>query len=67
MSESSMMPQLSLSPSAPVPETAAEPVSSIQQTPEKPAEETVPAPGLDESQLTEAEKKQSMISSKRLM
>ena len=57
MSESSMMPQLSLSPSAPVPETAAEPVSSIQQTPEKPAEETVPAPGLDESQLTDAEKK----------
>jgi uncharacterized protein YaaN involved in tellurite resistance len=51
------MPQLSLSPSAPVPETAAEPVSSIQQTPEKPAEETVPAPGLDESQLTDAEKK----------
>ncbi len=57
MSESSMMPQLSLSPSAPVPETAAEPVSSIQQAPEKPAEETVPAPGLDESQLTDAEKK----------
>ncbi|MBO7663466.1 MAG: toxic anion resistance protein [Clostridia bacterium] len=57
MSEPNMMPQLSLSPSAPEPAPAPEPVSSIQQTPEKPAEETVPAPGLDESQLTDAEKK----------
>lgn len=54
MSESNPLPQLSLAPSAPEPETASEPVESIQQTP-APAPE--PAPGLDESQLTDAEKK----------
>ena len=54
MSESNPMPQLSLAPSAPVPETEAAPAESIQQT-AAPVEET--APGLDESQLTEAEKK----------
>ena len=54
MSESNMIPQLSLSPSAPVPETTAEPTESIQQTAAPVAE---PAPQLDESQLTDAEKK----------
>lgn len=58
MSETNPMPQLSLAPNVPEPEAPAEPVSSIQQTPEKPveAEPAVPA-GLDESQLTDAEKK----------
>ena len=54
MSESNPMPQLSLAPSAPVPEPEAAPAESIQQT-AAPVEEQ--APGLDESQLTEAEKK----------
>ena len=54
MSESNPMPQLSLAPSAPVPEAESSPAESIQQT-AAPVEET--APGLDESQLTEAEKK----------
>ena len=57
MSESNPMLQLSLAPSAPVPEAAA-PAESIQQTAapvaEPPAEV---APKLDESQLTDAEKK----------
>ena len=54
MSESNPMPQLSLAPSAPVPEVEPAATESIQQT-AAPAEEA--APGLDESQLTEAEKK----------
>ena len=54
MSESNLTPQLSLAPSAPVPEPEAAPVESIQQT-AAPIEEQ--APGLDDSQLTEAEKK----------
>ena len=53
MSESNPMPQLSLAPSAPVPEVEENPVDSIQQS--APVEEQ--NPGLDESQLTEAEKK----------
>ena len=59
MSENNATPQLSLAPSAPVPEMEAEPVSSIQQAPETPAAQPVQeaAPGLDESQLTDAEKK----------
>ena len=59
MSENNALPQLSLAPSAPVPEAAAEPVSSIQQAPAAPVEkQTVEtAPGLDESQLTDAEKR----------
>ncbi len=62
MSENNMTPQLSLAPSAPEPEVPAAAVSSIQQTPEaapeKPAAIPDPVPvGLDESQLTEAEKK----------
>lgn len=55
MSESNSMPQLSLAPSAPVPETDAVSSESIQQTAAQAAEEK--APGLDESQLTEAERK----------
>ena len=55
MSESNPMPQLSLAPSAPVPEAEAAPVESIQQSAAPAVEEQ--APGLDESQLTEAEKK----------
>ena len=55
MSESNPMPQLSLAPSAPVPEVETAPAESIQQTAAPAAEEQ--APGLDESQLTEAEKK----------
>ena len=54
MSESNPMPQLSLAPSAPEPEVAPA-VESIQQTAAPAVEEQ--APGLDESQLTEAEKK----------
>ncbi len=53
MSESNPMPQLSLAPSAPVPEVTESASESIQQT-VAPEEQ---APGLDESQLTEAEKK----------
>ena len=57
MSESNPMPQLSFAPAAPEPAAMpAEPVQSIQQTaPEKPAEEAMPM--LDDSQLTDAEKK----------
>jgi len=55
MSESNLMPQLSLAPSAPEPE-AATPAESIQQSPAPVAPETA-APKLDESQLTDAEKK----------
>ena len=55
MSESNPMPQLSLAPSAPVPEPEAALADSIQQTAAPAVEEQ--APGLDESQLTEAEKK----------
>ena len=55
MAESNPMPQLSLAPSAPVPETDPAPAESIQQTASPAVEEQ--APGLDESQLTEAEKK----------
>ena len=54
MSESNPMPQLSLAPSAPVPEQESAPAESIQQTAAAVEEQ---APGLDESQLTEAEKK----------
>ena len=54
MSESNPMPQLSLAPSAPVPEVEPAATESIQQT-AAPVEEA--APGLDESQLTDAEKK----------
>ena len=54
MSESNPMPQLSLAPSAPVPEVAESSAESIQQTAAPAVEEQ--APGLDESQLTEAEK-----------
>ena len=54
MSESNLTPQLSLAPTAPAPEPEAAPVESIQQT-AAPIEEQ--APGLDDSQLTEAEKK----------
>lgn len=59
MSETNSMPQLSLAPTAPVPEAPAAPTASIQQTPEKPAQAAEPevAPGLDESQLNDAEKK----------
>ena len=54
MSESNPMPQLSLAPSAPVPEVEPASTESIQQA-ATPVEEQ--APGLDESQLTDAEKK----------
>ena len=54
MSESNPMPQLSLAPSAPVPEVEPAVTESIQQA-AAPVEEQ--APGLDESQLTDAEKK----------
>ena len=55
MSEMNPTPQLSLTPSAPEPEVPAQVQESIQQTPSPAAAE--PAPGLDESQLTDAEKK----------
>ena len=54
MSESNPMPQLSLAPNAPVPEPETSAAESIQQT-AAPVEEQ--APGLDESQLTDAERK----------
>lgn len=54
MSESNFTPQLSLAPTAPQPEASPAAADSIQQT-VAPVEEQ--APGLDESQLTEAEKK----------
>ena len=56
MSESNPMPQLSLASSVPEPEAPAAPVESIQQTP-VPAPEPETAPHLDDSQLTDAEKK----------
>ena len=56
MSESNPMPQLSLASSVPEPEAPAAPVESIQQTP-VPAPEPETAPRLDDSQLTDAEKK----------
>ena len=57
MSESNPMLQLSLAPSAPVPEAAA-PAESIQQTAAPAAEAPAEvAPKLDESQLTDAERK----------
>lgn len=56
MSESNPMLQLSLAPSAPEPEAPAAPVESIQQT-AAPAPAPEVAPRLDDSQLTEAEKK----------
>ena len=57
MSESNPMLQLSLAPSAPVPEAAA-PTESIQQTAAPAAEAPAEvAPKLDESQLTDAERK----------
>ena len=55
MSESNSTPQLSFAPAAPVPEVPAENTESIQQTASPAAAE--PAPQLDESQLTDAEKK----------
>ena len=61
MSESNPMPQLSLAPSAPEPEMAPPVTESIQQqapaAPAAVAPEAAAAPGLDESQLTDAEKK----------
>ena len=56
MSETNPLLQLSLSPAAPEPENDAGTAESIQQTP-APVEPEKAAPGLDESQLTEAEKK----------
>ncbi len=56
MSESNPMLQLSLAPSAPAPETAPAATESIQQSPAAAAPEAAP-PRLDESQLTDAERK----------
>ncbi len=55
MSESNPMLQLSLAPSAPEPEAASGSAESIQQSPAPAADAA--APRLDESQLTDAEKK----------
>ena len=57
MSEQNAIPQLSLAPSAPVAEPVAPVVQSIQQAPAPVAEEAAVAPALDDSQLTDAEKK----------
>ena len=56
MSESNPMLQLSLTPSAPEPDAVPGASESIQQAP-KPIEPENTAPKLDESQLTDAEKK----------
>ena len=56
MSESNPMLQLSLAPSAPEPETAPASAGSIQESAAPVTPETT-VPRLDESQLTEAEKK----------
>ena len=56
MSESNPIPQLSFAPSAPIPEAPAAVTESIQQT-AAPVQEPEPAPRLDDSQLTDAEKK----------
>ena len=56
MSESNPMLQLSIAPSAPEPETAAS-TDSIQQAASSAAAPEAAAPKLDESQLTDAEKK----------
>ena len=58
MSEHNPVPQLSMTPVAPVPEADPSPVQSIQQPAQAPAVEEAPAvPSLDDSQLTDAEKK----------
>ena len=58
MSEHNPVPQLSMAPVAPVPEADPSPVQSIQQAAQAPAVEEAPAvPSLDDSQLTDAEKK----------
>ena len=58
MSESNLMPQLSLAPApAPAPEETAAATESIQQTPAAAEAPEAAPPRLDESQLTEAEKK----------
>ena len=62
MSETNPMLQLSPAPAAPVPESPAAPVESIQQT-AAPAPEA--APKLDDSQLTEAEKKAYILAVNR--
>ena len=56
MSESGPILQLSPAPSAPAPETSGTVTESIQQSPAKTEPETA-VPSLDESQLTEAERK----------
>ena len=56
MSELNPMPQLSLTPSAPEPAPESTPVESIQQT-AAPAAVPESAPALDDSQLTDAERK----------
>ncbi len=59
MSESNAIPQLSLAPQAPAFEPEPAPAQSIQQqpAPAASAQEAAAAPALDDSQLTEAEKK----------
>ena len=56
MSESNPLLQLSLAPSAPEPEAPSAPSQSIQQSPAAAAPEAA-VPRLDESQLTDAERK----------
>ena len=56
MSESNPMLQLSLAPSAPEPEVNGS-AESIQQSPSSAATPEAAPPKLDESQLTEAEKR----------
>ena len=57
MSESGPILQLAPAPAAPEPETSGQDISSIQQEPETKEAPAVVGPMLDESQLTDAEKK----------
>jgi len=57
MSEHNPVPQLSMMPAAPVPEADPAPVQSIQQSAAPAVEEAPAVPSMDDSQLTDAEKK----------
>ena len=67
MSEHNPVPQLSMMPAAPVPEADPAPVQSIQQSAAPAVEEAPAVPSMDDSQLTDAEKKPLTSLSARLI